>query len=346
MISKKNLFEWGKLVSKYTKECTLKECLFPEKEKCSETVIKGHSIQKSRILEDIAHNGKVMSFSSRLSYDTSDFAKIGIRKASTFFGFCNKHDTSIFSDIENKFYEERLEQDFLYAYRACAKQYMEQRFALCIHGKILTDVKKTPRNLQFIPTLLNEIEFDKYLINILTTALNRFHIELQKDSSERNYRIIETNIKKLPYRTLLAINSLINLDLKTPYEKIIYSGFQHKIIKPLFLNVFPQNSKTYILLSYFSGEQNEYERIFSLMDSFNNIDLEMFYSRVILLQCLNFFISPVKWILLSKRVRKDIVSNLINNMIISLKPDIRNYFKSSNFDLKPTINLFQLLKEL
>jgi len=201
MISKKNLNEWSKLVSEYIKECTFKECVFPEKEKCSEKVIEGHSIQKSRILEEIAHNGKVMSFSSRMSYSTYDFEKIGIRKASTFFGFCNRHDTSIFSDIENKDYEERLGQNFLYAYRACARQYVEQRFALCIHEKILTKVKKTPRNLQLIPTLLNEIDFDKHLINILSTALNRFHIELQKDSSERNYKIIETNINKLSYRT-------------------------------------------------------------------------------------------------------------------------------------------------
>ena len=67
MISRKNLVKWSKLVSEYTRECSFKECIFPEKINCSNKVIQGHSIQKSKIFEELAHNGKVMSFDSRMS---------------------------------------------------------------------------------------------------------------------------------------------------------------------------------------------------------------------------------------------------------------------------------------
>ncbi|MFX0020991.1 MAG: hypothetical protein ACFE9S_01600 [Candidatus Hermodarchaeota archaeon] len=32
---------------------------------------------------------------------TKEFEPIGIRSALTFFGFCNYHDTNLFSEIEN-----------------------------------------------------------------------------------------------------------------------------------------------------------------------------------------------------------------------------------------------------
>lgn len=345
MISRKNLVEWSKLVSEFTRECSFKECIFPEKKNCSNKVIQGHSIQKSKILKELVHNGKVMSFDSRLSYVTSDFEEIGIEKASTFFGFCNKHDTLIFSNIENKDYEESLEQNFLHAYRACAKQYVEQRFALCVHKKMLIKFKDNPRNLQFYPVLLRELELDRYLIELLDNCLNKFHIEILKDSSSRDYRIIFTLVKKFPYQSLLAENSLINLEHKTYAESKKKDTIHFKKVVPLILNVFPQKDKTFILLSCFSTDINKYRSLFSLINSNDKKSLENFYSSVILNQCRNLFISPIRWKLLPKKIRKDIVTNLINNMIHSIKENMFDSIKSNGLPLKNTINLFQLLKK-
>ena len=72
---------------------------------------------------------------------TKDFEKIGISSASTFFGFCNHHDTVIFSEIENKDYIGNHEQNFLYAYRACALEYVKKKEACCFFKASLNKFK-------------------------------------------------------------------------------------------------------------------------------------------------------------------------------------------------------------
>src|ERR1035437_4931680 len=90
--------------SKKSKE---KMCLHPEADKtvCNE-IIKAHSIQRAKILENISRNQHVYSFSSHIG-DINKLVRfepklIGINEASTFTGFCNMHDTETFKPIEIK----------------------------------------------------------------------------------------------------------------------------------------------------------------------------------------------------------------------------------------------------
>lgn len=56
--------------------------------------------------------------------DNLEFGKTGRKKATTFTGFCDYHDSKIFSPIENEDYvEENKEQEFLFAYRALAYEH-------------------------------------------------------------------------------------------------------------------------------------------------------------------------------------------------------------------------------
>ena len=76
-------------------------------EGCQETPINAHSIQQngalSLIESEINGNQSVYTFTElELNVNNeSVFRPIGKRQASTFFGFCNKHDTEIFQEIEN-----------------------------------------------------------------------------------------------------------------------------------------------------------------------------------------------------------------------------------------------------
>lgn len=330
MIPREKMIEWSKIVSKYLKECTFKKCIFPN---CNVKYSKAHSIQKSKILERIAHNGKVMSYDPRKTYVTGDFEEVGINKASTFFGFCNHHDNSLFLEIEDKDYNGTLEQNFLFAYRTCARQYVERKTALKVYKKILREQK----DIQMNSLIHEEINLTNYLIDKLSNQLQKFHGELTKRSSNRDYTILFTNMKKLSYISLIAVSSIIDLRFNIKEEKIHSDVTCPKEFTPLFFNVFPQNNSTFLLLSCFSTDLDVFKDLFTYIDSINTNKLETLYSQIILTQCQNLFVSPSR---MEASLSKKIVSNLVNNMIYSMISK-----RSKHLSSTPPINIFQSLKD-
>lgn len=106
-------------------------CLHPEasKETCSAQLAKAHTIQKSGALKYIQHNGHVVSgnqgFQDILKNKGVIIPKeIGIGNASTFMGFCSKHDNDLFEPIENLNTIINAETAFLLSFRAVAYEYL------------------------------------------------------------------------------------------------------------------------------------------------------------------------------------------------------------------------------
>jgi hypothetical protein len=92
---------------------------------CGPIVISAHTVQKQGGLSAIAEKGHV--FTTRPTLD--DLIKhegkpplrlLGINQASTFPGFCNKHDTQLFQYIEGKQFPLDSRAAFLFAFRAIA----------------------------------------------------------------------------------------------------------------------------------------------------------------------------------------------------------------------------------
>ena len=102
-----------------------------------ELKIRCHSIQRAACVEALAENGKV--FSVRQSFNQFiehwdgtkpiDVVLEGINAASTFDGFCQKHDSLLFSKAEQK--DRRTQKGLLQAYhlRSIALIYCRQRYA-------------------------------------------------------------------------------------------------------------------------------------------------------------------------------------------------------------------------
>ena len=84
-------------------------CLHPEAsdQECSPKTIRAHTVQKGSGLSEIAENGHVIS--AKKIYDIKNNGKIipqaeGINIASTFMGFCGKHDNKLFEPIEKQLF--------------------------------------------------------------------------------------------------------------------------------------------------------------------------------------------------------------------------------------------------
>lgn len=100
-------------------------CSHPDasQEQCDK-IIKFHTISKSAALRTIAENGHVYSGKARLGNlaRTGKLVpgKIGINQASTFFGFCAKHDNATFDSIDRGDIAFDAQNIFLLSYRAVA----------------------------------------------------------------------------------------------------------------------------------------------------------------------------------------------------------------------------------
>ena len=118
-------------------------CYAPQELKLECTnIIKAHTVSKSSGLSDIADNtNHVLGLKQNLvSFQKSKgklrFEKIGINKASTFRGFCAKHDKQLFSCFEDISFIGTQEQCTALTYRSVAKEIYAKENALEVAGFI------------------------------------------------------------------------------------------------------------------------------------------------------------------------------------------------------------------
>lgn len=98
-------------------------------DECVGGVIDAHSVQRRGGLSRIARDGHVLIFTPRDPFSVVDERgrvgprKVGVRQATTFRGFCARHDNETFRPIDDQNFEPTLEQLSLLAYRAFAYEY-------------------------------------------------------------------------------------------------------------------------------------------------------------------------------------------------------------------------------
>jgi hypothetical protein len=130
---------------------TRRYCLAPEvwRHDCAPKIVAAHTIPRSGSLLQIARDGRVYSYKGAASFarlnETGGVIEprlIGVSRASTFYGFCAKHDNSIFAPLENGPFVGSIEQCFLLAYRAQAKENYAKRGELETVGLVAEHADK------------------------------------------------------------------------------------------------------------------------------------------------------------------------------------------------------------
>ena len=330
MTNKDQFIFFSKLFSELHKGCKFKNCLHPDKSNCSKKIVQAHSIQRNKILNKIADNGIVLSYIALKTFFTDSLEEIGIKSASTFYGFCNYHDAYLFSPIESNDYNQTDEQNFLHAYRGCAREYAMKYEAFHLTKKL---APKLPQYYDFlIEVLLAEQQASLDLI----AFLEKFHLEIQKPNKSGDFSIISAHISRFPYESLIAVNSMFYIIYDFEGHIINDLSDASTTPSPTFLSVFPQNGETIVLLSCFTDELNKFQNIYSQLTKFSQERLEQFYSNLIMTHCENFFLSPNKW----------------NNQLLAKQKEYILRFKQTMFNQKdphylsniPSLNLFEICR--
>lgn len=266
-----------------------KQCLYPRKEECGTQIKNAHTLQNNGILSLLSEDDHVLIV-NMLNYakDKTIFKRESKNKATTFYGFCDIHDTEVFKPIETSKYSKSDEQHFLFAYRAFAQEYHKKKRLM----KSLQDCIKEK------PSMLKD---DSFLYNYRMRQLDIFDIGSYKqifDNSILNedYDILENYIVEYDRRLGFAVTTMISLasDLEGNQINDIYSMEKDRQVS-MFLTIIPQDKKSYIIFSYLKEDSLRLNNLVLQIKKLSNSDFENYINNLIPEYTENIVLNPKLW---------------------------------------------------
>jgi len=260
---------------------------------CKNPTIRAHSISNKRLLLKLSDNGDVMYFNKNSS-DWGSLVKTGRGTASTFSGFCGVHD-KIFFPIDNEDYVTgNKEQNYLFAMRAAAKEFTTRRaMSHAVDTRINTNESQ-------------EFAFDSLGLAMMGSFQKGFDIGLEDQKVTRGifidtymknkYMVIDTAVIEINEELPIAVSSTFNLELAydgTLINDLSPAGYSQRM-KPCFLTIFPQNGKTYALISYLRKDRGPYKFLQEL-NGLSDGEKKVVLSNLVTSYTENFTAEPNYW---------------------------------------------------
>nr|WP_321486088.1 hypothetical protein [uncultured Draconibacterium sp.] len=318
-------------IEKFYKDAArIKECFHHQKNECKGKIKQAHSIQKSgklTILESLVNgNNCVYSFAnSKVSYDNimEDLIPIGKKEASTFFGFCDYHDSKLFSKIENNNFDNSDEHLFLHSYRSFAHSYHlkneeikawndpnYQQILITTYGKKAVEIKKK----QFASLNKHLIQRKQILDNSIEN--NEF--------DNLNYLVHEFS-GIIPF----AVSDLITPIVSFSGKLMNNSDYDNLMVSQPIFTLLPEKDHSILIMAAFNFDTTSTEFIDEI-NSMPNYKFEKAISSIIIDSCQNTIISPRFWDSLSKKEKRLILNEY---SIISMENQSKQKVFWSQFNL-------------
>lgn len=203
------------LLTVHKKIWTKEYCLHPQQNSCNGNIIRAHTIQRRGSLERISKNGHVYTFKTDLAEilktGMPEINLVGIKKASTFTGFCSHHDNELFKPIEEENFSINEETSFLLSYRVlCHELFLKKAWK--------ESLLYTKENLDKGKSLAQQINVqdiaDGFLLGVDAALNDLTTIKISYDEA-----LINQDYKKVMYYAIILED--------TP--KFVCSGFTQPI---------------------------------------------------------------------------------------------------------------------
>lgn len=283
----------------------LKTCLYPEKEHCKGKIKRSHTIQNNKILINVSDNGNLIALNGKSAIGFQESLKQGRGIASTFWGFCDYHDTVVFEPIENHDYDKSLVQTFLYTYRTFSWHYYLKESQLNKNNYIQNKTNiNSKNNNYFLGTILGSYDNKKIKEKFDFAILNK------------KYDIIKYYVWEIPFKVNFCCCGMIQL-----FEDLLGNNINNysdildinKPMKNLFINIFPEKNKSYCIFSWLT-EDREYE---NFVNQFSKLTLKNkmnYMNNMLPKETDKIFINPKLW----DKWGKDIQQSFIEYANISM----------------------------
>ncbi|MBD1880750.1 hypothetical protein [Coleofasciculus sp. FACHB-T130] len=279
--------DFRKLLNTLKRESRVKEC-FCASDECS-SVIKAHSVQNNKILREIATDGLVVQLKPE-DLDGNfiiESEEIGRKIATVSTNFCGFHDTKIFLPIESKDYRKNdKQQEFIFAYRAFAREYHLKREA----KNLYENARKAAR------------EDNKHFFDLVLKGTNNTLRQLEKEKEKLNtalkksdFGIFGTHIIEFHGNYQIAASSLFAIKEDLQGNPINDLSDLDQELKWIFLSVFPQKSKTLVLLSFYKKNRKLFSFIRNQLMKKSLQEQKLIISNILLCHVENLVLSPRVW---------------------------------------------------
>lgn len=318
-------------INKFYKDAArIKECFYHKKDECKGKIKQAHSIQKNgklSVLEsDVNGNMSVYTFANTTQSFTNvmeDLIPTGKKEASTFYGFCDFHDSKLFSKIENNIFDHSDEHLFLHSYRSFAHSYhlkneeikawndaKYQQILLSTYGKQVVETKEK----QFAA-------FNSHLVTrkkILDDSIEN------GEFSNLNYLIYEFN-GIVP----LAVSSLITPVVSFSGELMNNIDYENLIVSQPIFTLLPEKDHSILILAAFNFDTASTKFIDDI-DSMPKDKFEKAISSIIIDSCQNTIISPKFWDKLSSKGKRLILDEYSNKSMV-YQSERKEFWSQFNF---------------
>ena len=289
----------GESITSYNNLMKREKCYVPQEiqSECSK-IINSHTVSKSSGLADIADNtNHVLGLKQNFATFSRNkgklkFEKIGINKASTFKGFCAKHDKTLFSSFEDHPFIGTEEQCFGLTYRALAREIYAKEAALS-HVDFMKQGDKGKTLFYQIDIQENikcyEMGTKKAIKELSELKNNLDNIMLKRSYRPLTYLVIESS-KPIP----IVVSSIVYP--MYDFEGYLIQDLFNLEITPehLIFNAFCSNGKGFVLFSWLQDNKI----IEGFINSLIKLNSERIFSalvRFFFSSAENSFISPEWW---------------------------------------------------
>lgn len=329
--------ENSKLSSIITKAATVRECILKDfDDDCSQDIINAHSLQRlgslSRLEANVNGNMCLYTLTEKQINPKSgllELKPIGKKVASTFFGFCGKHDLKIFQPIEQNPDLLDIDSDehcFLLSFKAFAISYHRKKEDLKLLSskdkKLRTNIKKYFNN----PNIEEQLVGVKLAMGDMEPTKTKLIEALySKDYSCLDYLALELD-HTAPIGMCMVTNPPFLFN-GTP----INVSDDPNIFSDIFTSVIPLKAKTIVVLATLKDDSNG-SMYLNELENMNDNELHKALTWHILTNSENCFFSPIWYNSLTDRQKHSLVyladySGNVNTPFIKYEP------KKFTFDL-------------
>lgn len=297
---------------------------------CDQLAIKSHVLQKNGILREMSVDNHLMTLARPNIMDLGSgkihkFKRMGINDVYTFPGFCNSHDTSIFSPIETNDaldFNNTLHQA-LFSYRGQCQELFRKQTVIEYQTK---SMMLFPRDMRH----LLQANIDGSNANLINGAFFK---------SELETAIRENDFSKFTFKTItipkvdLCISVPLNLHKEEPiadnldYEK--WKSRKPELYPTSFVNVIPFHNNTYAILGYHNDYPcNWTTALIEKLATGNKIKILKELSDLVVLRLEFWAMSP------------KLFAQISQEKLAEYKEIFLTYIFSHDEDLKTDLNLF------
>lgn len=290
--NKKKALELRKALSDFKKTGRITECFCHDKSKCNGDIKQSHSIQRNgrlSIIEGNVNGNQVIYTFTETEFDENHYCKslkpIGKGVASTFFGFCDYHDTTLFSPIENFPFDNSDKQCFLHTYRAFAHSYHRKKEELKAYKTKSEYTKIIPQDI--LDSMIEGAE-----MGMTDGELEKKKLDDLLDNQE--YDGLEYFTYVTPEKFPIACSSQISPQYSyygTPLNNHIDPNVPYSL---LMLTVLPDNNQTIIIFSCFPDDSKAVLFLDEL-NALSKFHLEKAISSILITCAENTFFAPALW---------------------------------------------------